>query len=325
MGAGTIAPFHAAAILKAADKVELTAVGDINLTAAQKIAEPFQAECYTDCFEMLKRESPDVALVSLPHLLHLEYGLAALESGCHLLLEKPMAVSTSHCRQLIAASQKAKRQVLIGHTHRFRPHFRKAAELIRDGAIGELRMIFDEASSYYNFESRPKWFMNEELAGGGALFNLTPHQIDHLLFLTGTRVVSVRGSAQALRPGVSTDTDCIAYITFENGVQATVGSFTGTRGIDPQRMECRLFGTDGSITLEAFKPEIILCRGSKRGVIDCSTGPDPIELEWLELYDSVISGKPCESDTNYGHNVVGVLEAIRESSKTGDAVVPEWI
>jgi hypothetical protein len=48
-------------------------------------------------------------------------------------------------------------------------------------------------------------------------------------------------------------------------------------------------------------------------------------LEWLELYDSVISGKPCESDTNYGHNVVGVLEAIRESSKTGDAVVPEWI
>jgi predicted dehydrogenase len=325
LGAGTIASFHAAAILRASDKFRLAAVGDIDLKVARKIAAPFKAKCYTDCFKMLKKESPGIALISLPHLLHLEYGLAALEAGWHLLLEKPMAISTAHCVQLINASKKADRHILVGHTHRFRSHFKKAAQLIKEGAIGDLRMIFDEASSYYEFENRPAWFMNQKLAGGGALFNLTPHQIDHLLFLTDAKVLSVNGCINTLRPGVNTDTDCTALIEFENGVHATIGSFSSTRAVDPPRLECRLLGTNGSMTLQAFKPEIMLCVGAEREVIDCSKDIDPIDLEWLELYESIVSGKPCESNGEYGHNVVAVLEAIRESYKKKQAISPKWI
>lgn len=325
LGAGAISSFHADALATMPEKFTLSAICDLNHDAAKVIAGGFDAEIYTDCRTAIENERPDIVLVALPHFMHLEFGLAALHAGCHLLLEKPMAVSVDHCKQLITTASEMNRQILVGHTHRFRPHFRKAAELIKNGVIGDVSMIFDQAFAYYDFEKRPKWFLDKKLAGGGALFNLTPHQIDHLLFLVDDSIKSVKGCVRTLHDNVDIDTDCTAFIEFNNGVHATVGSFTSTKSLDPPRLECQIFGTKGSITLQAFKTEVVLSIGGEREIIDCSLDPDPFVLEWLELREAILDDVPCASNGAYGANVVAVLEAIKESSDKNITITPNQI
>jgi predicted dehydrogenase len=325
LGAGAISSFHADALTAMSKDFHVSAICDLDKEAAEKIADRFTATVYSDCAETIKSEKPDIALIALPHGLHLEYGLAALKAGCHLLLEKPMAISTKECQHLIDVAKVENRRILIGHTHRFRPHFRKAAELIKDGVIGDIKMIFDEAFAYYDFENRPEWFLNKRTAGGGALFNLTPHQVDHLLFLVNAPVKTVRGCVRSLREGVDIDTDCTAFIEFENGVHATLGSFTSTGIVEPPRLECQILGTKASLSLQAFTPEIIISNGAKRKIIDCSRDTEPFVMEWTALRNAIANDVECDSNGVYGRNVVAVLEAIKDSSDRGVAVTPDLI
>ncbi len=317
LGCGAISEFHVNSLMRLQDKYQVVGVADIDIGKAKKIAKIFGATPGADGMQVLNNARGDVALIALPHLLHLEYGLKAMELGYHLLLEKPMAVSELHCQQLIDQAERYQRKMLISHTHQFRPHFRHAAKLIKEGAIGKLEMILDDAATYYNFENRASWFLDPAIAGGGALFNLIPHQIDHLLFFNDSPVVEVMSKLSNLYPGCKIDTDCCAMIRFANGVMANVTASISNRLIEPGRIECRILGSEGALLLPAFKPEIILCKGVKREIIDCSNQPDSIDLEWLELYQSITGDFKFLADGEYGKKVVSILEKIREAANRG--------
>lgn len=320
LGCGAISEFHTASLQRLPERYQLIGVADLDSAKAAAVAERFGAEVNSDSFELLERLRPEVTLVALPHHLHLDYGLAALEGGSHLLMEKPMAVSSRDCRQLIGKADEENRRLMVGHTHQFRPHFRRAAEMIRSGAIGEVRMIFDDAAAYYNFASRPRWFLDAETAGGGALFNLVPHLVDHLLFLNDAPVTEISAQLGKLHPGLDIDTECTALLRFANGVSATVTASVGNRLLETMRFECRIFGSEGSLLLPAFRPEIRCCRGDEVEIIDCSAGTDPIDLEWIELYDGITADRPFLADGRYGERVVRILEVIRQSSETRQSV-----
>ncbi|NMA20140.1 MAG: Gfo/Idh/MocA family oxidoreductase [Lentisphaerae bacterium] len=320
LGCGAISNFHLASLQRLSNRFRLVGVADLNLQKAQKAAAPFEAEASSDGIAMLQRLQPDVTLVALPHLLHLEYGLAALENGSHLLLEKPMAVSSEACRKLLEKAEAYDRKILVGHTHRFRPHFRRAAQMIREGMLGKVEMIFDDAASFYDFDHRPRWFMDPVMAGGGALFNLVPHLLDHLLFLNDSPVAEVSAKLANLYPGLEIDTECTAMLRFTNGVLATINASVGNRLIEPGRLQCRVFGRSASLLMNAFTPEIIYCHGNQRETIDCSGQVDPIDLEWLELYEGIIADKPIHADGAYGYRIVRLQEAIRKSSE-----LSQWI
>lgn len=320
LGCGAIGRFHVASLQRLPDRYRLVGAADLDLNKAAEVSSLFGAEPSANGFELLKRTRPAVTLVALPHLLHLEYGLAALENGSHLLIEKPMAVSSDHCRRLIAKAEECGRRILVGHTHQFRPHFRRAAQMIRDGAIGKVEMIFDDAATFYDFANRPGWFLDPVMAGGGALFNLVPHLIDHLLFLNDSPVVEVSGKLARLYPGLEIDTECTALIRFANGSAAAVTATVGNRLLEPNRLQCRVFGSEGSLLLNPFVTEIVYCHGNRREIIDCSGQSDPIDLEWLELYDSIVNGTKPHADGVYGRRVVTLLEAIKQSSDTAQSI-----
>jgi myo-inositol 2-dehydrogenase/D-chiro-inositol 1-dehydrogenase len=93
-------------------------------------------QVYGDYRDMLDREQLDAIAVVLPSYLHFEVSKAVLESGRHLLLEKPMCLSLDHCRQLNALAQAQKRVLAIGHEMRLSSLWGKGKELIDTGAIG---------------------------------------------------------------------------------------------------------------------------------------------------------------------------------------------
>jgi myo-inositol 2-dehydrogenase/D-chiro-inositol 1-dehydrogenase len=94
------------------------------------------ANGYTDYRQMLQREKLDAVVIVLPTDLHLEAASAVLESGCHLLLEKPMALTAAQCDAVNQLAIKHKRVLAIGHEFRLSSLWGKAKQMIDDGAIG---------------------------------------------------------------------------------------------------------------------------------------------------------------------------------------------
>ena len=106
-------------------------------SAAVARSEYPQATIYTHYPEMLEREALDLCDVVLPSDLHYDVARAVLESGRHLLLEKPMTLSIAHCRELIALAHARGRVLAVGHELRLSPLWGKVKELVDAGAIGE--------------------------------------------------------------------------------------------------------------------------------------------------------------------------------------------
>jgi predicted dehydrogenase len=130
---------HIPSFLRLKENVSLCAVCDLNQDLARSVANRFSIpNTYSDLSEMLSKERPDVVDVCTPPKVHAPLAVEAMESRCHVLLEKPMASSVSDCDRMIQASRKYDVKLSVVHNQRFCPPFLKAEELVKSGAIGEL-------------------------------------------------------------------------------------------------------------------------------------------------------------------------------------------
>ena len=139
VGAGFVAQKrHIPAFLRL-KKVFVCAVCDLKLEVAKSVASRFgMPNVYSNLSDMLKREKPDVVDICTPPKVHAPVAIEAMENGCHVLLEKPMASSLSDCDEMIQASRKHGVKLSVVHNQRFYPPFLKAQELVESGSIGEL-------------------------------------------------------------------------------------------------------------------------------------------------------------------------------------------
>ncbi|HBE04112.1 MAG TPA: hypothetical protein DC049_16795 [Spirochaetia bacterium] len=311
IGAGTITAKHAAG-LKKIPEVKVTAVCDLNRSAAEKIAAETGGLVYTEYNDALQKTDADSALVCLPHGLHCEAGLAALNSGRHLFMEKPLANTAGECLKLLKAAKKNKRKIFTGHTHQYRSVVMKARELIDKGELGQVRMIMTEVIAYYNWETRKPWFLDPKLSGGGALFNTAPHQADHLLYLGGA-VRRVFGAVESLRPGQSIDSDSIAMVEYKNGARGLLVTLQGTKMEEPARLKVRVLGDKGSLQFNPFGNELEIAHLDKMDKI-ITEDTDPMTAEWIEFISSIKENRPARTGGEYGLKVVELLEAFRDSS-----------
>lgn len=137
IGCGAWGSHHARVIADGASTrlVAIAERSDANRAEAQ--AKYPQAAVMADYRELLARPDIEVVDIVLPSHLHHEVGLAALQAGKHLLLEKPMALTVAECRDLVQAARAAGRQLAVGHEFRFSSLWGKVKELVTAGAIGD--------------------------------------------------------------------------------------------------------------------------------------------------------------------------------------------
>lgn len=146
IGFGAWGAHHADAIA-ATEGAQLTAIAANSSGSCDRARQAHSdATVYASHQEMLARESLDVVVVVLPSYLHHPVGLDVLGAGCHLLLEKPMALSLAQCDDLLAAAERNQRLLAIGHELRHSSLWGAAQRLIADGTIGQPQYVLVELS-----------------------------------------------------------------------------------------------------------------------------------------------------------------------------------
>jgi myo-inositol 2-dehydrogenase/D-chiro-inositol 1-dehydrogenase len=141
IGYGRWGAWHSAAIRKT-EGAELRAVAVSSTATAEKVRRELGAagvEVYTDYESLLARDDIDVIDVVLPNYLHYDVAVKALRAGKHLLLEKPLALTVQHCREIMALAEEKRRIVHVGHELRFSPLWGRVKQLIDEGKLGRLK------------------------------------------------------------------------------------------------------------------------------------------------------------------------------------------
>ena len=225
LGLGVIGLGMAGAVMVRAaarhDGVVLIAAADPHAAPREAFARDFNARVYADARALCDDPAVDVVSIATPHQFHAEHAIMAAERGKHIILEKPMALTLADCDRIIAAVDKAKVHLVIGHTHAFDSAPREMRRLIASGELGRLGML--ASWNYTNYLYRPR--RPEELdtqKGGGILFNQVPHQIETVRLLGGGLVKSVRSQVGILDPARPTEANCAAFLEFADGVPATL-------------------------------------------------------------------------------------------------------
>jgi phthalate 4,5-cis-dihydrodiol dehydrogenase len=199
----------------------LKAAADPHPGPREAFARDHNARVYADVRELVADPEVQAVYIATPHQFHAPHAVLAAEHGKHIILEKPMALTLADCDTIIAAVERHKVHLVVGHTHAFDPNVRLMRDIIARGELGKLGLI--NSFNYTNFLYRPR--RPEELdtsKGGGILFNQVPHQIDTARLLAGGIVKSVRAQASVLDPSRPTEGSCAALLQFDNGAAASL-------------------------------------------------------------------------------------------------------
>lgn len=148
VGAGYVARYHLAA-LKRLDFVEIVGICDLDLDAARRLAADFGLDLATTDLAELAVRKPHAMYVLTPPSSHCALTLRALDMGCHVFVEKPMAESVAQCDAMIAHALDKGLVLSVDHSDLFDPVLKQALELVRSGACGDLVAVDVLRSSDY--------------------------------------------------------------------------------------------------------------------------------------------------------------------------------
>jgi myo-inositol 2-dehydrogenase/D-chiro-inositol 1-dehydrogenase len=246
VGYGAWGAQHARAIAQTAG-AELVAIAAHSPASCERAHTDHHAvHTYADCAEMLQREDLDVVNVVVPSHLHFEAARAVLESGRHLLLEKPMALTLADCDALIALARARGRVVAIGHELRLSALWGKVKELIDAGAIGEPRYALIELWRRPYRQGSGGWRYDVHRVGSWVLEEPI-HFFDlarwYLAAAGPPRTIYARGSCvQAAREELHDNFS--ALLTFPSGAYALISQ---TLSGFEHHQTAKLTGTDGAL------------------------------------------------------------------------------
>ena len=241
------------------EEVEAVVLADPSgRTAAQArkaLGAKFKAD-YKDTAEMLKKEQPHMALVSLEARLAPPRIEAALEAGCHVFCEKPSCVRAEDFAPLVRKAQQKHRHLMLALANRVHAPAREARRIIRDGLLGkiyavEVHLVADQTrlkSEAY----RKEWYCVKARGGGGVLIWLSIHWLDLALFITGLKVKQTSGFAGVVggQPLDVEDSAAVA-LRFDNG---TFGTMTAGYYLDKgYQSHIQIWGEHGWIRLAGFE------------------------------------------------------------------------
>jgi len=215
IGAGAIASTHAEAI-RHIPGLKLVGAARRNMDKCREFARQYRCKPYQSWEDMLE-DGLDIAVVALPHYLHFEAAMAAIEKGCHVMLEKPAAMDLDQCRAITAAAQKAGRKVMVADIAYHLPGVIKAREIISSGRMGKFIMGSMINYRFYFAKDRPSWFLEKQKAGGGMLFNLGVHRMAVVRSVVPEEEMVVKASVGFFRQGCEVEGNGMIFIGYPDG------------------------------------------------------------------------------------------------------------
>lgn len=240
LGTGLIAGLQTSDLVEHGFNVQ--AVGSRNLATAREFAGRFRLPAAHGSYEALVNDPEvDVVYISSPHPFHYENALLALNAGKHVLVEKPFAMNEWQAQEILDLAASKGLVALEAMWTRYLPHMVRVRELIRSGALGEVRTVI--ADHNQNLPKDPAHRLNDPALGGGALLDLGIYPVSFAFDVFG-EPARIQAAASMTATGVDRQTAII--FEYADGQQAVLHCALDTAG--PNR--AAVIGTEGSIEMD---------------------------------------------------------------------------
>ena len=155
IGAGYVSAYHIRAV-QSLDFAEVAAIADVNLERAREVAGRFDIPAAYGSLEEMRAASPDIIHVLTPPALHCDIAVQALEMGCHVMVEKPMANTVEECDRMMTAARRNGRILTVNHSARMDPIVLEALQRVREGEVGNVLAVdFLRSSDYPPYAGGP--------------------------------------------------------------------------------------------------------------------------------------------------------------------------
>jgi predicted dehydrogenase len=303
--------------------IELAAFCEKRPDRLAEVADRFKvAKRYTNYHDLLADPDIDVVDITTHIVDHRDVAIDALNSGKHVLLEKPMASTVADCDRILDAARRAKGFFMVGHICRFDPRVALAKQAIVEGRIGKI-------ISMHARRNLSRVIGRQVLDAISALMGDGIHDGDLMLWFSQAKPVSIY--AQEIHPGTNKYPDgAWAMARLDNGAIAVIESIWHLPESTPYQIDARMevLGTEGALYIN--------CGEAGLEIHDGKGNQRPDTLYWPHVFgqrfgilrselryfaDCVIQGRRPERITpQESRDAVALLAAADESSRTGQIV-----
>jgi len=297
----------------------VTSIASRNINKAKIVAKQFQIPKYYGSYqELLDDVEIEAVYIPLPNHLHVKWAIKALKAGKHVLVEKPIAISSLEAKELFEEAEKHPRlKIMEAFMYKFHPQWIRVKEMINNGEIGKLKTI---QSSFSFFDDDPESIVNHEEFGGGSLMDIGCYPISISRFLFDAEPESVSANIE-YHPDFKVDILASVILDFREGSSSF---FSSIQMIDNQRVQ--IFGTEGSIKFEIpFNPpedkpvKIWLEKEEMKKEIEFEKCDQySLQVDMFSL--AIMEHKKVPVSLEDAINNMIVIEKIRESSRLGKRV-----
>ena len=303
LGTGNISGTHARAASEVAN-VEVAACWGRDMSKAKSFAAQHGGAAYDDLERFLEHPGLDVIVVGTPSGMHATHGIAAARHGKHVLVEKPLDISTARVDALIDACDRAGVTLGVIFQDRSVPELQWLRRAIADKALGEITLASASVRWYRppEYYAGSSWRGTVKMDGGGALINQGVHTVDLLLWLLGD-VTRVAAATRTTLHAIEVEDTAVACLEFASGAVGTLEVTTAAPPGFPRRLE--ISGTKGSVVVE----------GDRLSKVELAT-PAPGQPLSTELNANASASSPVVKDVR-GHR--RVIEDFLTAIRTGSA------
>jgi predicted dehydrogenase len=342
IGCGRISFKHIEAIAKNADKMILAAACDPVVGRAEQKAREYQdrisgaeVAAYADHKTMLAESKPDIVTIATESGKHKEIAIDCLNAGCHVVCEKPMALSTQDADAMNEAAKKAGKKLAVCFQNRFNEPVQKLRAALEAGRFGRIlhgmiQVRWNRNEAYYaEAPWRGTWAMD-----GGTLMNQCTHGIDLLQWMLGEDAVRVQAQTRRFLRPIEAEDFGAAIVEFRSGA---VGIIEGSADIYPANLHETLsvFGEKGSVVvgglavnkLETWRFAAAAALGDpedkalhphdKDSPTEYGFGHEALFKDFAEALDT---GREPLVSGEKGKKALEIILAIYKSQKTGKPV-----
>ena len=337
VGCGMIANFHARAIGDAKG-AHLVGATSRRMEGTEKFAAEHGCKAFATLEDMLADDSVGAVSICTPSGAHRDPAVAAAKAGKHVIVEKPLEITTARCDEIIQACEDNGVRLTVTFQSRFHQSSRLMKQAVDSGRFGKITLgdayvKWYRSQEYYDSGA---WRGTWELDGGGALMNQAIHSVDLLLWLMGPVAQISAMTSTMTHERIEVEDVAVATLKFKNGalgvIEATTTAYPGAL----KRIE--ISGSEGSAVLEEEDikdwqfanegPEDETIRKEMAGKTETGGGAgDPAAIGhhghtmlFEEAVSAINENRPSILDGHEGRRSVEVICAIYESAKTGQIV-----
>lgn len=331
LGGGNISATHARAAA-AIPGVSVVAVWGQHRDKAAAIAAEHHAVAYDDLERFLAHRPMDIVAIGSPSGLHAQHARAAAQQGLHVLVEKPLDISTKQIDALLPEIGRAGVKLGVFFQDRLKPDLVQLKQLITEGTLGKPILASGHVRWYRppEYYAGSRWRGTFAFDGGGALMNQGVHTVDALLWLMGD-VAAVQASTSTLLHQIEVEDTVVATLQFASGALGVLEAATSAFPGYPRRIE--ITGDEGTAIIEGDRLVAVDLRTPGRVLI--ASAPETSTVSQAspvvsdvtphrrileDFIDAIRTNRTPVCSGAEARRSVAVVEAIYESARTGNRV-----